>query len=472
MIIKVERIKNFINPSRHFVDHSQDVSKGDTFISINGGCSYLSKKQSDDLNYVLILDSTEKIETKYIDISDQKNNYLSQIEEVYGYRETDFNKFFVTGTNGKTTTIHFLSQMLNFSGSLNASSGTLGIFINNKFQKAQRLTTETPIFIRNFLQDCTKNKIKNILFEASSIGLEERRLAGLTIDHAALSNISRDHLDYHGTFANYLSSKLQLASLCKGTFSYVKEDNISDLIKKHFRGDRLFSLAINNSSADINIQVKKVYEDGIIDFFAETPWGSSRNSVKLFADYNLLNIFLGLPFFMTCSESIHLFFEKIPKLILPTGRLQLFEKNNKKVFIDFAHTPEAIEKTLASIKKMKPKRIILVFGAGGERDQGKRAQMGEVAEKYADQSIITSDNPRNENPNKISEMITKTMSRNYNYEVENDRKEAIVKAFACLNDDEILLIAGKGHENYQIIEGSNQKYSDIEEVKRCLKLLD
>ena len=130
--------------------------KGDTFISINGGCSYLSKKQSDDLNYVLILDSTEKIETKYIDISDQKNNYLSQIEEVYGYRETDFNKFFVTGTNGKTTTIHFLSQMLSYSGSLNASSGTLGIFINNKFQKGQRLTTETPIFIRNFLQDCTK----------------------------------------------------------------------------------------------------------------------------------------------------------------------------------------------------------------------------------------------------------------------------------------------------------------------------
>ena len=203
-----------------------------------------------------------------------------------------------------------------------------------------------------------------------------------------------------------------------------------------------------------------------------TPWGSSRNSVKLFADYNLLNIFLGLPFFMSCSESIHLFFEKIPKLKLPTGRLQLFEKNNKKVFIDFAHTPEAIEKTLASIKKMKPKRIILVFGAGGERDHGKRVQMGEVAEKYADQSIITSDNPRNENPNKISEMITKTMSRNYNYEVENDRKEAIVKAFACLNDHEILLIAGKGHENYQIIEGSKQKYSDIEEVKRCLKLLD
>ena len=227
------------------------------------------------------------------------------------------------------------------------------------------------------------------------------------------------------------------------------------MVKKHFRGDRLFSAAINNSSADINIQVKKVYDDGIIDFFAETPWGSSRNSVKLFADYNLLNIFLGLPFFMSCSESIHLFFEKIPKLKLPTGRLQLFEKNNKKVFIDFAHTPEAIEKTLASIKKMKPKRIILVFGAGGERDQGKRVQMGEVAEKYADQSIITSDNPRN-----------------YNYEVENDRKEAIVKAFACLNDHEILLIAGKGHENYQIIEGSKQEYSDIEEVKRCLKLLD
>ncbi|GIR02687.1 MAG: hypothetical protein CM15mP12_2180 [Gammaproteobacteria bacterium] len=165
------------------------------------------------MNYVLILDSTEKMETKYIDISDQKNNYLSQIEEVYGYRETDFNKFFVTGTNGKTTTIHFLSQMLSYSGSLNASSGTLGIFINNKFQKGQRLTTETPIFIRNFLQDCTKNKIKNILFEASSIGLEERRLAGLTVDHAALSNISRDHLDYHGTFANYVSSKTQARQL-------------------------------------------------------------------------------------------------------------------------------------------------------------------------------------------------------------------------------------------------------------------
>ena len=113
--------------------------------------------------------------------------------------------------------------MLFFSNNSNASSGTLGIFVNNQFQKAQRLTTETPIYIRNFLRDCLSNKIENILFEASSIGLQENRLTGLTVDHAALSNISRDHLDYHGTFANYVSSKIELARLCKGTFTYVKE---------------------------------------------------------------------------------------------------------------------------------------------------------------------------------------------------------------------------------------------------------
>ncbi len=454
------------------MDHSQDISKGDTFISVNGGCSYLSKKQSDILNHILILDPKEKKESKYIDISNHKKDYLFQIEEAYGFREMDFNKFFVTGTNGKTTTVHLLSQMLFFSNNSNASSGTLGIFLNNQFQKAQRLTTETPIYIRNFLHDCFSNKIENILFEASSIGLQENRLTGLTVDHAALSNISRDHLDYHGTFANYVSSKIELARLCKGTFTYVKEDEISDLINKSFHGNKLYSAAINDARADINLSIKKIYRDGMIDFHADTPWGSCQNSVKLFADYNLLNLFLGLPYYMSCCDNIELFFEKIPELKLPTGRLQLFEKNNKKIFIDFAHTPQALEKTLISIKKMKPKRIILVFGAGGERDQGKRNQMGEVAEKYADQLIITADNPRNENPKSISEMIIKTLSKNSNYEVENNRKKAIKRAFASLGVNEILLIAGKGHENYQIIEGRKEKFSDIEEVKRCLKLLD
>tara|TARA_B100000886_G_scaffold65811_1_gene41246 strand:+ start:5743 stop:7149 length:1407 start_codon:yes stop_codon:yes gene_type:complete len=468
----VNSIKKFINLKNRFVDHSEDIRDGDTFISIKNGYSNLSADLIEKADYILLTSPGPSESKKFVNISELKEKYIKDIEEIYGLKENHFNKFFVTGTNGKTSTIHFLRQILNFSESSCASTGTLGRFINNKFYGGQRLTTETPIFIRNFLRECEKNSVQNILFEASSIGIEEKRLSGLSIDHAALSNISRDHLNYHGNIENYVDAKLKLVKSCKQTFTYVKQDQLSERIKNSFKGNALYSISIDDPKSDISIKVKKIFKDGIIEFTAETPWGNFQNGVKLFAEYNLLNLFLGLPFFLSCSKNIDLFSNSLNTLRLPNGRMQLFEKNEKRIFVDFAHTPDAIKKTLINIKKTKPRGLILVLGAGGDQDQGKRAEMGEIAENYADYLIVTSDNPRFEDPDEISKMITSKISKDFNFEIENDRGKAIKKAFKNLKEYEVLVIAGKGHEDYQIVGNNKEYFSDVEEVRKCLELLD
>ena len=246
-----------------FVDHSEDIRDGDTFISIKNGYSNLSADLIEKANYILLTSPGPSESNKFVNIFELKEKYIKDIEEIYGLKENHFNKFFVTGTNGKTSTIHFLRQILNFSESSCASTGTLGRFINNKFYGGQRLTTETPIFIRNFLRECEKNSVQNILFEASSIGIDEKRLSGLSIDHAALSNISRDHLNYHGNIENYVDAKLKLVKSCKQTFTYVKQDQLSERIKNSFKGNALYSISIDDPKSDISIKIKKIFKDGI-----------------------------------------------------------------------------------------------------------------------------------------------------------------------------------------------------------------
>ena len=397
-----------------------------------------------------------------------EENYLRWIDEIYNITQSAFKNFFVTGTNGKSTTIELLSQAFSFNSIANSTIGTLGTFLNGSKYFSNNLTTEEPLFIRSVMRKCLENNIKNIFIEASSIGLHQNRLKGLIIEHAALTNISRDHLDYHKNFDEYLESKLKLAEMSSlKTLTYNLDDEHFSNILNLFKGEKIYSVSCKNKKADIYFKIKQLYQDGRISFYVRTPWGEFSSSPKLHAGYNIYNLLLSLPYYSSMTSDSSGFFSAVEEMTLPTGRLQTAGKEN--IFIDFAHTPDALEAVCSELMKKNHKGLKLIFGAGGGRDKGKRELMGNIAQKYAKKIYITSDNPRFEKPNEIIRMITAGISDKNKMIIESDRSEAIKMAISELDKDEILLITGKGHEEYQILGNEKRPFSDYEEVLKCIK---
>ena len=465
----INPLDNMDFEKRNFVSNSKYIKNDDIFISLNNGIRYLTQEDFNKISLVLIDSKNEqKDHPKILKIDNLEENYLRWIDEIYNITQSAFKNFFVTGTNGKSTTIELLSQAFSFNSIANSTIGTLGTFLNGSKYFSNNLTTEEPLFIRSVMRKCLENNIKNIFIEASSIGLHQNRLKGLIIEHAALTNISRDHLDYHKNFDEYLESKLKLAEMSSlKTLTYNLDDEHFSNILNLFKGEKIYSVSCKNKKADIYFKIKQLYQDGRISFYVRTPWGEFSSSPKLHAGYNIYNLLLSLPYYSSMTSDCSGFFSAVEEMTLPTGRLLTAGKEN--IFIDFAHTPDALEAVCSELMKKNHKGLKLIFGAGGGRDKGKRELMGNIAQKYAKKIYITSDNPRFEKPNEIIRMITAGISDKNKMIIESDRSEAIKMAISELDKDEILLITGKGHEEYQILGNEKRPFSDYEEVLKCIK---
>ena len=456
-----------LSSNENLVTNSKYLRKNDIFLSLRGGAKYLTTEHVNLVKHIF-LDSNENIDLpKVSKIKDLNSSYLKWIDEYFQIDHSYFNNLFITGTNGKTTTLSFLSQILENNGIKHASSGTLGTFINEQKIFNNELTTEEPVFIRNLMSKCFRSNIKNIIFEASSIGVDKNRLQGLKVNHAIFTNISRDHLDYHGSLKNYINAKFKLVSNAEVKTLAVNFDDeiISNQLKK-LSSSKTFKISSRNNKSDIFFKVLKYFEDGNIEFLVETPWGKFQAASKIESEFNLYNLFLILPYYQFINGDCEEFFAKVENLSLPLGRLNKIEKGN--IYIDYAHTPKALESVCKCLFKKKKNKLIIVFGAGGERDKGKRALMGEVADKYCEKIYITSDNPRNEDPQQIANMIVDGIKGSDKISMELDRARAIKNAINELNEGDILLIAGKGHESKQIIGDVCLDFSDYEEVKKCI----
>jgi UDP-N-acetylmuramoyl-L-alanyl-D-glutamate--2,6-diaminopimelate ligase len=312
---------------------------------------------------------------------------------------------------------------------------------------------------------CIKDHIKNIFFEASSIGIEQGRLKGLNINHAVITNITRDHIDYHGSMEEYINSKFRLIDDSNmQTISVNIDDEIIQKNRERITSDNIFTISEKDRTADIFFSIEEQNRDGLIKFKALTPWGEFKAQSKVHSKFNIYNILLTLPYFQSIDNNCENFFNALNGIVLPQGRLDEFRKN---IYIDYAHSPKALEEVCLNLNEKNPKSLAVVFGAGGDRDIGKRKIMGEVADKYCDKIYITSDNPRSENPRKIAEMIQDGILNKSKVTLEIDRSIAIKNAINDLQEEEILLIAGKGHEHYQVIGSKVIEYSDYEEVKKC-----
>ena len=456
-----------LSSNENLVTNSKYLRKNDIFLSLRGGAKYLSTDQVNLAKHIF-LDSSENLDLpKVSKIKDLNGLYLKWIDEYFKIDHSYFNNLFITGTNGKTTTLSFLSQILENNDIKHATSGTLGTFINEQKIFNNELTTEEPVFIRNLMSKCFRSKIKNIIFEASSIGIDKNRLQGLKVDHAIFTNISRDHLDYHGSLQNYINAKFKLVSNAEiKTLAVNFDDGIISSQLKKISSSKTFKISSRNNKSDIFFKVLKYFEDGNIEFLVETPWGKFQAASKIESEFNLYNLFLTLPYYQFINGDCGDFFSEVENLSLPLGRLNKIEKGN--IYIDYAHTPKALESVCKCLFKKKKNKLIIVFGAGGERDKGKRALMGEVADKYCEKIYITSDNPRNEDPQQIANMIVDGIKGSDKISMELDRACAIKNAVNELSEGDILLIAGKGHEKKQIIGDKCSDFSDYEEVKKCI----
>ncbi|HNW71772.1 MAG TPA: UDP-N-acetylmuramoyl-L-alanyl-D-glutamate--2,6-diaminopimelate ligase [Candidatus Paceibacterota bacterium] len=371
----------------------------------------------------------------------------------------------VTGTNGKTTTATLLYKIATSLGYKTGLIGTVeNIIINDRRPTIN--TTPGPMVLNKLLKEMAEKGCEYVFMEVSSHGIDQKRIAGINFVGGIFTNLTQDHLDYHKSMENYfLTKKKFFQNLPKDSFALSNaDDEYGEEILKDIKAKKYFYGI--NKQADFKAEIKKLDFDGI-----ELQIGDNLIKSKLlgkFNSYNLLAIF-------STANLLGFDIEKVKKILEtiepPKGRFDYFvSKGGVLGIIDFAHTPDALEKVLNTIREFKTNgsRIITVFGCGGDRDPLKRRIMGKIGVELSDVAILTSDNPRSEDPEKIIAEMKTDLSINELKKVKvfTDRSLAIVEAVKEAKMGDIILCAGKGHESYQDIKGIKHHFNDMEELKK------
>jgi UDP-N-acetylmuramoyl-L-alanyl-D-glutamate--2,6-diaminopimelate ligase len=374
----------------------------------------------------------------------------------------------VTGTNGKTSVTVFLRQIWERAGFKAASLGTIGL-VSPGGAVTGSLTTPDPIRLHETMADLAEDQVTHLALEASSHGLEQRRLDGVRFSAGAFTNLSRDHLDYHATLEDYLAAKLRLFDtlLPKGAAAITDADQppaarVRDLAKTR----ELEYLSVGEAGETLRLLSVTRMNDG--SRLLVEAWGEKHYvSLPLVGQFQISNALVAAALAISTGVETNKALDALSALQGASGRLELIgaHPTGALVFVDYAHTPDALENALQAVRPHADGKLVVVFGAGGDRDPGKRPLMGEAAARSADRLIVTDDNPRSENPALIRKAV---LSGAPNAEDIGDRRQAIRAAVAGLGKGDILLIAGKGHETGQTIGEEVLPFSDQEEARQAL----
>ena len=357
----------------------------------------------------------------------------------------------VTGTNGKTSVAWFTRQIWAHLGHKAASMGTLGIHAPGRTTKGS-LTTPDPVALHRELSELAAAGVDHLALEASSHGLSQHRLDGVAISAGAFTNLSRDHLDYHRTMVDYRAAKLRLfeALLSPGATAVLNADaaefdSFSDACDK--RGCRV--IGYGEQGRDIRLEALSPTPRGLA--LTVHLFGKQRDiALPLPGAFQAANALCALGLVVACGDDSEAAISALPGLAGVPGRLELAARRDHgaPIYVDYAHTPDALSHVLAALRPHSTDRLIVVFGCGGDRDSGKRPMMGSVAHELADVRIVTDDNPRGEDPARIRGEILSTCPDASEFD---DRAEAIFAGVAALTPGDVLVIAGKGHETGQIV---------------------
>ncbi|MCP4183158.1 MAG: UDP-N-acetylmuramoyl-L-alanyl-D-glutamate--2,6-diaminopimelate ligase [Hyphomicrobiales bacterium] len=374
----------------------------------------------------------------------------------------------VTGTAGKTSVAEFIRQIWQGCGNNSASIGTTGV-IAPGVGNYGNLTTPDPVTLHGILQDLSLKGVTHVSMEASSHGLDQKRLHGVRLDAAGFTNLGRDHLDYHSDMQDYLRAKMRLFNelLPRGSAAVIFADDPTSVeVARIARSSGHQVLGVGRKGDFLCL---KRVEHERYHQIAEIVNGEKNCRIKfpLAGDFQISNALVSAGLAMASGVEFEDAMAQLEQLKGASGRLELVARNESgaPVYVDYAHKPDALENVLTSLRPFASRRLCLVFGCGGDRDPGKRAIMGEIGQRLADNVIVTDDNPRSENPSKIRQAIL--VGAPSAIEIP-DRREAITRAVGELEEGDCLVVAGKGHETGQIVGDEVLEFSDHEEVRRAV----
>lgn len=453
---------------------SRHVSPGDLFICISGLHSdgHQFVPQAIEKGAAAILAERELEVPAHVGVAIVEDTRVAMAQAAaafYQYPSRKLKLIGVTGTNGKTTTTWLIRSILEHWGKKTGVMGTIKTLVDGIEAEASRTTPEAPD-IEKFLALCCEHQAEYAVMEVSSHALSLGRVQCLNYQQAIFTNLTQDHLDYHHTMEAYRQAKCKLFEMVQPGSEHVCIINLDDASAPAFIQVSKAPVVTCSLHPNADLYVEDLQMDASGTSFVYC-WKEQKYPVhmKLVGDFNVHNA-LGAIASALC--------EKVPPEIIQEalgqiqgvpGRFQpVYEGQDYTVIVDYAHTPDGLENILQTGKKLVKNRLITVFGCGGDRDNTKRPIMGEIASRYSDHVIVTSDNPRSEEPEAIIQEIVVGIPKQ-NYEVVVDRREAIRRAIQMAQPGDLIMIAGKGHENYQLVKDQVLHFDDVEVARDCIQ---
>ena len=467
---------NFVNfeiSSLHL--DSRDVKEGSVFFAIKGtnlnGIDFIKEARSKGAKLII---SEELINDKDVVHCDNLKELLGKFaSRFYSHASKELTTFCATGTNGKTTSVETYANICKRLGKQCGYISTIGKSINGQIvDEASHLTTPDSISLNHSFSEMLMNGSTHAAIEASSHGLYQGRLSGVSIDYAVLTSFSQDHLDYHKSIQEYGDAKRILFKKLQPKHSIIQIDSefglklYEDLAENKAE---VFSVSLENKS---DFSASFIKKDDSLEVSLNSPYGETEFNLRTVSRYIASNVICSIA--ALCVEGIKLdkIAECASEIYFPVGRLESIRVGKDICYVDYAHTPEALKYALKEIREFYEGEIWCVFGCGGDRDKGKRPIMGKIAEDYSDHVIITDDNPRHEAPQKIMDDILEGTTKSENITTISDRREAIkftLEEMAKRKGINIMLLAGKGHENYQIVGSKRNKFDDRETLLSLIR---
>lgn len=443
---------------------SRKVEKGDTFIALKGissdGHDYISKAIENGASKIIAEKGNYSVETILVkDTREYLTNYLSQ---KYNKELNEMTLIGITGANGKTTSAYLIYQALNNLNIKCAYIGTIGFYLDKKIHDLPN-TTPDILELYEMFMECYNKGYKHIVLEVSSQAISYKRVDKILFDYALFTNLTQDHLDYHKTMENYALAKQQL-------FKQLKK-NGKAIINADDKNNHYFVLNNDNTFYGINSGDVKVKSYVINNNYTYIKYEYLNNeyevTTNLVGKYNIYNILLTITLLIKMNISIAEINRIIPKLVSPVGRMDKIVYKNNLIVVDYAHTLDAMENIVSTVSEIKHNNIYIVFGCTGDRDRTKRSMMTNYALKNSKKVIITNDDPHTEDVNQIVSDMLKNNTLT-NYEICLDRSLAIKKGIDLLKENDILLILGKGHEEFMIVGKNKIPFNDMKEVKKYI----
>lgn len=458
--------------------HSKSVKPGDLFAALRGtarnGMDFVAEAEA--AGAAAVLSSWPKplgSSAVWVQVEDAREALALAAANFFGHPSERMSVVGVTGTKGKTTTTHLLESILMAAGHPAGLIGTIVYRRPGWSAPAPRTTPESPD-LQALLKDMAEAGISHCVMEVSSHALEQKRVWGVSFDVAVFTNLSAEHLDYHVTMDSYFEAKKKLFFLDHKRLASVV--NADDPWGRRLASELPMKTVTFGLAPEAIVRARKfVSSENGIEALVSHPGGEMTLRSPLVGRHNLENVLAATAAALALNVPSEAIVRGVAALVGVPGRFERVPNaRGLQIVVDYAHTDTALEHLLTTAREFKPRRVILVFGAGGNRDRDKRERMGRVAARLADWTVLTSDNPRSEDPMAIIAAIEGGFVKEAvkAYEVVPDRRKAIAHALAAANKGDIVLVAGKGHETTQVFRDRTETFSDIEVIKDILREME